>query len=388
MGATLKNKRILEILSSLKTPDFSSFSWSDFLVHKFQVNNLRILLVSVFLVIEQLILGFFVSEPGSVAQIAYFLTAAVCLFYVFSSIYFYEHEQKRINPLHNVYEFSFPLLIMGAVVFRFLIIDYDVQSVPTVYISALYGIAVVFIFNLYQGLILYSLITISSGILMRVANPDIMLSSYLLDVIINVAISWFVLFINYRRFQYAYWDKKNIESINIAFREQSFRDSLTGLYNRRKLDEVYGEVCTKASRYNLDFALMIIDIDNFKLVNDRFGHHVGDKVLIEFSRILENNIREVDVCGRWGGEEFLVICQETEINAAYNLAERLRDIIETNVFNSELKITASFGISSWSECSDPTLLINTADARLYQSKAAGRNKVTAGHLIKKGIGID
>ncbi len=112
----------------------------------------------------------------------------------------------------------------------------------------------------------------------------------------------------------------------------SITDKLTGLYNRVKLDSVLQENMRLSLRYGNVFSVIIIDIDFFKKINDNFGHQVGDDVLKECSYILSKNIRNVDILGRWGGEEFLVVCPETLKNGAKDLAIKLNKAIKLHKF--------------------------------------------------------
>ncbi len=122
--------------------------------------------------------------------------------------------------------------------------------------------------------------------------------------------------------------------------------------------------------------MILIDIDYFKGVNDRYGHQAGDSVLVEFANILTTNIRHVDTVGRWGGEEFLVICPETSKEGVYNLAENLRKNISVYNFSDVGCLTASFGVSLYQEGDSAHSIIAKADVALYNSKESGRNRVT------------
>jgi len=148
-------------------------------------------------------------------------------------------------------------------------------------------------------------------------------------------------------------------------------DLLTGLSNRRKLEELYKQSKKAASRI-----LMLIDLDHFKVVNDNYGHPVGDRVLKEFASLLKTTIREADTCYRWGGEEFVVILNNTNKNEAIQIGERLRVFVENNNFKIEHPLTVSIGLAE--EPVDETLLelFNEADKALYYAKKKGRNRIT------------
>ncbi|MGC9524966.1 MAG: diguanylate cyclase [Limnospira sp.] len=154
-------------------------------------------------------------------------------------------------------------------------------------------------------------------------------------------------------------------------------DKLTGLFNRYFTDEKIASEVLRANRYNLCFSVIILDIDNFKQINDTYGHHIGDSVLVEFALILKNNLRKTDVVGRWGGEEFIVVCPETKLADATHLAEKLRSKIEHHQFSEvEKTITASFGVSAYRADDTVESLIKRVDNALYFSKLNDRNRVT------------
>lgn len=120
-----------------------------------------------------------------------------------------------------------------------------------------------------------------------------------------------------------------------------------------------------------------MDVDHFKQINDTYGHHVGDSVLVEVAFILKNNLRKTDVVGRWGGEEFIVVCPETQLTNATHLAEKLRNKIEDHQFSDvEKTITASFGVSAYRVDDTVESLIKRVDGALYFSKRNNRNCVT------------
>lgn len=158
--------------------------------------------------------------------------------------------------------------------------------------------------------------------------------------------------------------------------EIATRDQLTKLSNRRKIDEVLEYEFEKLRRYKSHISIIIIDIDKFKEINDNYGHQTGDTVLKELSQILKKNIRKADTLGRWGGDEFLIICPNTTIEEAGVLAENLRYLIEQFDFTEIKKVTSSFGIASNIQ-SDNLLysIIKRADTGLYKAKESGRNIV-------------
>lgn len=152
-------------------------------------------------------------------------------------------------------------------------------------------------------------------------------------------------------------------------------DRLTNVYNRIKIDEIIETELKKQKRYDFVFSVILIDIDYFKPINDTFGHLTGDIVLKEFANILKNSVRDTDYVGRWGGEEFIILCLQTDQNGAFALAEYLRTRIEEFDFTTVGKKTASFGIATCTEHDNVKSIIENADIALYEAKNNGRNMV-------------
>jgi diguanylate cyclase (GGDEF)-like protein len=155
----------------------------------------------------------------------------------------------------------------------------------------------------------------------------------------------------------------------------SVTDTLTGLYNRRRMNEVLQEHVANAARYQDFFALILFDIDNFKHINDDFGHNVGDKVLVILTSATKNLLRKTDYFCRWGGEEFLILLPKTGIEEAAEIAEKLRQEIESTTYPHHDKVTCSFGVAQYSETPEIENIINQADNALYQAKTTGKNRV-------------
>ena len=151
-------------------------------------------------------------------------------------------------------------------------------------------------------------------------------------------------------------------------------DNLTQIHNRQKFNTVLEQEIKRAQRHNRKLSLILFDIDHFKLVNDTYGHLVGDDVLKAIVNVVSSLIRKSDVFARWGGEEFTVLLPETDINGAKLLAEKLRSKIDETVFDVVGHKTCSFGVSEYIKHSKEEL-INEADEALYFVKENGRNAV-------------
>ena len=168
---------------------------------------------------------------------------------------------------------------------------------------------------------------------------------------------------------------KELESKNIELERLSITDKLTNIYNRIKLDKTILEQLNLAKRYKVEFGIMIIDVDYFKKVNDTYGHQVGDTTLIEVANILKTNIRESDTVGRWGGEEFVIICPHTNLEGIKIVANIIREKIEKHQFPVVGNKTASFGITIYQDNDNLESIISRADEALYNAKNNGRNRV-------------
>ena len=152
-------------------------------------------------------------------------------------------------------------------------------------------------------------------------------------------------------------------------------DKLTGVYNRHKFEELFVLEVERSRRFMLPLSLILIDIDDFKSINDTYGHDIGDQILKEIANVLQENIRKVDILSRWGGEEFLILTPNTGHANVQELAEKLRLTIENHHFSEVENITISLGISTLKEVDTFTELFKRADQGLYYAKEQGKNQV-------------
>lgn len=168
-----------------------------------------------------------------------------------------------------------------------------------------------------------------------------------------------------------------LHDLNQALKTASQRDVLTGLANRRLLMERLREEELRSQRSGRPFVLAMIDVDYFKQINDTWGHEVGDRALCEIARALQAGVRGCDLCGRWGGEEFLLLLPETVLAEALPLIERLRGILrelQVAVGEQRLTITASFGVAEYLAPEGYSQVLNRADAALLEAKHSGRDR--------------
>ncbi len=196
--------------------------------------------------------------------------------------------------------------------------------------------------------------------------PKASLSLEKLSNIINVALD------KWTRLQQAKADNEKLERLATF-------DSLTGLYNRRAILDRLRELINLANRYKEDFSLIMLDIDHFRKVNDRYGHLTGDKALEKIAALIRRNIRDTDTVGRYGGEEFIIILPRTNLASSWAAAERLRTIIEKTEMKDSagnvFAVTVSQGLVGWERNDDVGSLISRADEALRKAKEKGRNRV-------------
>ncbi|MGO4577124.1 GGDEF domain-containing protein [Cupriavidus sp. 2TAF22] len=152
-------------------------------------------------------------------------------------------------------------------------------------------------------------------------------------------------------------------------------DQLTGVFNRRHLNEVLTSALERTRRDGSLFSIILIDVDRFKSVNDTHGHQVGDRVLVEMARCILEVKRATDTIGRWGGEEFLLICSDTGLRDAVLFAQRLRNAVSARDFSVTGRMTASLGVACVQDGDTIHGMISRADEALYRSKELGRNRV-------------
>ncbi|WP_022940316.1 diguanylate cyclase [Psychromonas hadalis] len=173
-------------------------------------------------------------------------------------------------------------------------------------------------------------------------------------------------------------DKKRLEKLTIT-------DALTQIPNRLFINKSFNNEFARSKRYHSHFSLILMDIDNFKQVNDNYGHKVGDDILINIAIILKQNIRQLDLLGRWGGEEFLIICPETDLQQAKVVAEKIRELIEHFEFTNIPQLTCSFGVALSRSDDNKEALFQRADNALYDAKNAGRNRVKLEKIKKNSL---
>jgi diguanylate cyclase (GGDEF)-like protein len=177
-----------------------------------------------------------------------------------------------------------------------------------------------------------------------------------------------------------------------ALQYESVTDHLIGIHNRRYLDRRMEEEMSRARRYDMQLSLLLLDIDHFKIVNDNYGHQIGDRVLMSLGQLLFREVRDTDVVARYGGEEIAVLAPHTSVSSAIELAERLRQSVERSVMvpaneyekRQAISITVSIGVAGLDkQTADHQDFIHRADKALYGAKQQGRNRVVDFDSVKE-----
>jgi len=343
-------------------------------------------------------------------NISIFLTITMLL--IFSCIYYFIGNETLITQ--TFYMIPIYLLLVSTLLLNkykknyfasLLYILTDTLTVATLVLTGqgnftsahhfflLVSIVVVVFFNVKQWKTVVSLVALNGLLFIysdiygaqfisnEIYNMDsktvLILSSFFkLSIFITAfLVIWLAIYTSYQKERLL--DKKNLElkKTNKQLHQLSITDNLTKLFNRNKLDEILIAEANRLNRYSTAFGIILIDVDHFKSVNDIYGHQMGDTVLKELSNILKSHTRKVDTVGRWGGEEFLIVCSESELKGILILAEHLKEKIATYPFSLGEQKTASFGISIYKKDENIESMIKRADDALYKAKENGRNKV-------------
>jgi len=363
----------------------------DFSLNLFMHNNVCIMILAFYLAIEQFCYGYFLAQDNMLKDI-HLLSAFVMGIYFIFAVYFYGRNIMYASLWLKAYELSFGLYGFASSILRALTIKSTIFAIPTVYIAVIYGFAVFFYFRPAKSFMIYSITCVCTILLLPIFKPEVLYNNYRYDIISNNVIAWIASCIGFRHFRKEFLNQKTIrkknemlqektieiEKINKELHYNSTMDSLTNLYNRRWLNQLLEDEFIKCKKTGKMCSLILLDVDFFKSINDTYGHSVGDRVLVEVAELIKQSVRKEDTVGRWGGEEFLVICPETEFDILYQIAEQIRVRIENFDFRLKGKVTCCLGIAT-NRVSDTVLeLVQKADRGLYRAKDKGRNRVEKG----------
>jgi diguanylate cyclase len=218
------------------------------------------------------------------------------------------------------------------------------------------------------------------------AHGAVALNSFLLLCLVPVVIDEFILidlnavFITiFITNLFAYLFARHVEIQHKQLAILVTKDALTGVGNRRALDEKLVNMCEKQKRTPFIASLIMLDLDHFKLINDKYGHAVGDTILQQVTEVIQSRIRATDLLFRYGGEEFVILPLPINQTSAKELAEQLRELIENHSYEQSIHLTASFGVAEYLPEESVENWLNRGDTALYEAKNNGRNQVCHAH---------
>ncbi len=273
------------------------------------------------------------------------------------SVYFFAVTVSYLL-IYSIYESSvgaFPFYIQSLAVIVFILIFFSFEShwLPTVAIASC----------LSAGFIAISYCRWDDVPLSGLAAVSV----YMLIALLISAITAYRLNI-YKRMEFAN---------KLVLKELSEKDSLTGIYNRCKFDAELSWWLDQAERYQNNFALIMVDIDNMKAINDLQGHLAGDEVLRELADLVKNELRSSDIFARWGGDEFIILLPYAILSTAVQMAERICVKIFSHSFNQVESVSCSFGIVEYEEGDNQITIVQRVDNKLYEAKKEGKNKIVS-----------
>lgn len=241
------------------------------------------------------------------------------------------------------------------------------------------AVIIMFLMGLRAGTIIVACVTTVIAILLFVPGLPFMEVDYSLSFEIRFIASFIALTIMSMIYEHMRaTSESNYRQISAQLHAASRTDALTGIANRRAMQQALDAEMARVKRHGGEFSILMADVDYFKLINDRYGHSVGDEVLIEIAKQLTTILRKQDSPARWGGEEFLVLLPQTSAEQAVLVAEKLRQQIadiDVSRLGMQEPTTVSIGLQSSANVKDIDDLIEQADQLLYQAKSLGRNRV-------------
>lgn len=284
--------------------------------------------------------------------------------------YFQSHKAyERLTKIYYIF------VMLWASLFTALV--YLESADITIYSIVLFLISAVFIIDINTSSLLYMAnFVVFAGMVYTLVPTIAEANGLVFKALIVTVLALIVSHGNYLARRAIYESNTRLEEANKALSEKAKRDSLTSLYNNQYIFDFLQEKIEEVKATQEKLSVIMVDIDNFKFINDSFGHLYGDQVIKKVADVIEETIRDGDVLGRYGGEEFIVILSDTCREIAVSVAERVRGAVETIDFDRSHQITVSLGVSEYGG-EEAKTLINTADINLYKAKFAGKNKVVA-----------
>jgi diguanylate cyclase (GGDEF)-like protein len=351
----------------------------EFIREIYKENLLRIIISSILLTISEIILLCFFEQI--IINSIYIMTLFVIFNFIFFPILFWAYKKVTVMSMGTIKVIQGIYLIV--VLFfgiGLTLLTQDQYQSTHVYILVLFAIAAfVYILPL-ESLFIFSVAYIFFAFMLPDYQPNLNIVIILRvnGLLMNI-IAWIFsgMVLNMRI--NSFLDKKEIMKKNQELNELAIKDSMTSLYNHMHIYHRLHEETTIAKQVDSPLAIILLDIDDFKGINDKYGHLMGDKIIVRVAEILVNTCRKSDLIGRYGGEEFIIVMPNTNIKDAVILAERIRGAVEKAEFAYGIGITVSGGIKEY-QGDTAEELINAADTQLYKAKLNGKNRLEAAGL--------
>ena len=313
---------------------------------------------------------FFLGATQAFLRIAFIRLACIPVFFVCYFLCGQLKSSRSYLRSVNVMELSFIVLYL-LILSNYSTINFGMRCMELTVLLLL----IFFLPNMWLSAAINALLLICSfGIFSIFAASRIPSNGFFVQGFVYIAATFFLGILNFYRINFL----KRSQYYNInKLKKRINTDKLTGAFSRAKFDEDIKKQIITADRTDKHFSIAIFDIDNFKRINDTYGHMEGDKVLTRIAEVVSENKRPRDILSRWGGEEFVILFPTTSISAAVRVTDRLRVVISTTIFSVGERVTCSFGVTEYQQGDTPITLLRRADKLMYDAKAAGKNYVVS-----------
>lgn len=343
----------------------------------YKENLLRLVIAAAIMLVFELVIFLFFKER---IFSTYNTNEAVMVFIIFDVIMLpiiyalyknYNKKYKKFTIKIIQHSYLFVILVFGSSLA--LLPQKEFQSIH-IYIIAVFAIAAFFhLYPLESILLFFSAYLVFFYALPYHQTHIEILTILRINGFVMNFIAWIFSRMVFRMRIISFLDKKEIMEKVLLLNDMAIRDSMTSLLNHGNVYRKLSEEIEKAKHMAYPLSIIMMDIDNFKFVNDNYGHLVGDSIIIQVAQTLVNTCRATDIVGRYGGEEFIVILPKTPLSEAVLLAEQIRSTIQSSKFKNDIEITISGGISEYDNNTAEDL-IKSADLLLLKAKANGKNR--------------
>lgn len=347
-----------------------------FLMEIYNENLLRAIFAAIIVIVSETVLVIFLRDKIFCTDlIVYCIIAFNVLFFPVLCIVYKKNNASGTFLKKTVsLSYIFGLLLLYCAL---AVLPQDRLASINTYIMAIFGIAAFMYIQPVESFILFFSVYMGFFVVLPFYQRDGDIVTILrLNALIMNVFAWILSRLVFRMKVLSFTDKKIIEQKNTILNEMVIRDPMTSLLNHENAFKKLSEEIRKANRIGYPLSIAMVDIDNFKHINDRYGHQAGDEVIVHVANLLVESCRNTDIICRYGGEEYMLILPDTATEEAKHLAERIRMRVETAEFINGVCVTVSGGISQYRGESIKELIYR-ADQQLYKAKYNGKNQFSA-----------